>query len=171
MPRQMSGRNNICHTDITDYNGLNRCMKKNKLIKSVKSVAISKHQRNESHGFIALTSVLIIESLILVIAVGVLTRSITGTNISLAEQQSHRALALANICAETALLKLESVLNYSGNETITVGSDSCNIATITGSGNSNRTVQASSTISGYVRKTQVQVSTISPIMQISSWTE
>lgn len=129
------------------------------------------NRTKEEKGFIALISVLIIESVILVIVAGLSMRSISETGVSMSEHHSHRALALANLCAETALLKLESVLNYAGSESVIVGSDSCNIAAISGSGNMNRTVETSSTISGHIRRAQVQVAVISPVMQITSWTE
>lgn len=124
-----------------------------------------------NQGFIALTSILIIGALILVISVGLSLRSVSETQISLAQQEAHRALALANLCAEVALMKLESVLNYSGNETVNVDGLSCDIMSIEGSGNLNRIVKAKSTISGYTKKVKVVVSRISPVMQITSWEE
>ena len=126
--------------------------------------------RNQE-GFIALISVLIIGAIVLAISIGLSLRSIGETNMSLAEQESHRALALANLCAEQALMKLESVLNYAGSENVTIGSESCDILAISGSGNFNRTVQAQSTVSGYTKKVKVVVSQISPTMQITSWEE
>jgi len=131
----------------------------------------AKHKN--SAGFIALISVLIVGAIVLVISIGLSLRSVGETNVSLGEQESGRALALANLCAEQALMKLESVLNYAGGESVTVGSDTCDILTIGGSGNQDRTVkiQATSTTANgtYVRKVKVEVSQISPVMQISSW--
>lgn len=122
-------------------------------------------------GFIALISVLIIGALVLVISVGLSLRSVTETQISLGEQESHRALALANLCMEAALMKLESVLHYSGNEIIIVNGQSCDIMGVEGSGNLNRTVKTKSTVSGYTKKVKVVVSKVSPVMQITSWEE
>lgn len=126
--------------------------------------------RNQQ-GFIALISVLIIGAVVLVISIGLSLRSVGETNMALSEQESHRALALANLCAEQALMKLESVLNYAGNESIIVGSESCTIRPVTGSGNLNRTVETQSTVSGYTKKVRVVVSRISPTIQITSWGE
>lgn len=122
-------------------------------------------------GFIALTSILIIGALILVISVGLSLRSVSEAQISVSEQESHVALALANLCAETALMKLEGILNYNGNEMVDVDGVSCDIMNIEGSGNLNRTVKAKSTVSGYAKKVKVVVSKISPVMQITSWEE
>lgn len=123
------------------------------------------------HGFIALTSVLIIQTVTLAIVLAVGLRSVGESNMSGGEQQSHRALALANLCAELAMMRLESVLQYAGNQTITVGSDTCQILTIEGSGNLNRKVKTQSTIAGYTKKMNVTVTRISPSMQITSWKE
>jgi len=122
-------------------------------------------------GFIALISILILGAMMLVISIGVSLRSIGETDMALSEQESHRALALANLCAEQALMKLESILSYSGNESIIIGSESCDILAISGSGNFTRTVKTQSTVSGHTKKVQVVVSQISPTMQIASWEE
>lgn len=122
-------------------------------------------------GFIALISVLIIGAIVLAISIGLSLRSIGETNMSLAEQESHKALALANLCAEQALMKLESTLNYAGNETVPVDEEFCDILAISGSGNFNRTIQTQSTVSNYTKKVLVVVSQISPAMQITSWEE
>lgn len=125
----------------------------------------------KANGFIALISILIVGAVILSISIGVSLRSLGETAISLGQQHSNRALALATVCAETALMKLESVLNYSGNESIIVNGDSCDILAVGGSGNLNRTVEAQSTVSGYTRKIRVEVGRVSPKLQISSWEE
>ncbi len=122
-------------------------------------------------GFIALISVLIIGAVVLVVGIGLSLRSIGETNMSLSEQESARALALANLCAEQALMKLESFLNYSGSESILIGSESCYILAVSGSGNLNRTIQASSTVFNHTKKVQVVVTEISPVMMLSSWEE
>jgi len=128
-------------------------------------------KHTSERGFIALISILIIGAVVLVISIGLSLRSIGETNMSLSEQESHRALALANVCAEQALMKLESFLNYSGSESIIIGSESCDILAVSGSGNFSRTVETQSTVSSHTRKVQVFVSQISPIMQLTSWEE
>lgn len=127
--------------------------------------------KNNQKGFVALISILIIGAIVLTISIGLSLRSIGETNMSLGEQESHRALALANLCAEQALMKLENTLNYAGGEPVTIGSKSCDILTISGSGNFNRTIKTQSVVSGYTKKVRVEVSQISPTMQITSWEE
>lgn len=128
-------------------------------------------KNKKSKGFIALISILIIGAVVLVISIGLSLRSISETDMSLSQQQANTALSLANLCAEQALFKLESVLNYSGSETLNIDGNSCSILAITGSGNINRTVTTQSTVAGYTRKVKAIVSQISPVMQISSWNE
>lgn len=122
-------------------------------------------------GFIALISVLIIGAVVLMITIGLALRSQAETAISFSEQESHRALALANLCAEQALLKLENTVNYAGNESIMMDGESCEILLIDGSGNLHRTVKTQSTVSKYTKKVKVKVLQTSPVMQIVSWEE
>jgi len=122
-------------------------------------------------GYIALITVLILSAVVLVISIGVSLRSIEETQMAFGQQESFRALSLANLCAEKALFKLESSLNYSGNESLTIDDESCDILSIGGTGNFSRVVKAQSTVSKYTKKVQVEVSQISPVMQISSWEE
>lgn len=122
-------------------------------------------------GYVALMSVLIISAVLLIISVGLSLRSINEASMSLGEQESRKALAMADLCMEKALMKLESVLNYAGNESIILGDKSCDILTVSGNGNFNRTVQTQGTVSNYTKKIKVEVSQISPIMQILSWEE
>jgi len=122
-------------------------------------------------GFIALISILIVGALILTISVGLSLRSIGESGMSLDEQESNRALALANVCAETAAMKLVSIFHYAGNESIIEAGESCDILPISGSGNMNRTVKTQSTVSGYTRKIRVKVAQVSPLMVILSWEE
>ena len=123
----------------------------------------------KNKGFVSLFSVIIVISLILFVAIGVAKRTVDQTR-SINEERAAQALAMANLCAEMAITKLQSVLDYVGNETITVDGQSCNILTIEGSGNFNRVVKAQSNVSGYSRKIKVEISQISFPIQITSWT-
>ncbi|MEK9152193.1 MAG: hypothetical protein AAB692_02410 [Patescibacteria group bacterium] len=122
-------------------------------------------------GFIALISVIISGALALALAIGLSSRSIGEMQMSLGQQQSHRALALADLCAERALMKLASVLDYAGNETVTIAAGSCSIGPVSGTGNLNRVIEAQSAVSGFTRKVKVTVTRVSPVTQISAWNE
>lgn len=122
-------------------------------------------------GFVALTSVLVLSAIFLSISISISSRTISGTNNSLALQSGYHAETLANLCAEYALMELRRTLNYSGNDSILINGDSCDILTISGSGNNDRIVKTVSTTSPYSHRTEVIVSQISPITIISSWNE
>lgn len=130
-----------------------------------------KNKNNMKEGFIALTSVLIISSLVLLISIGLSARSISETNIAMSQQLSNKALALADACAEDALLKLRSDFNYAGNETIMInGSDSCDILSVEGSGGLNRIIKTESDVRGYKKKIRINIAQLNPL-QITSWQE
>ncbi|MBI4458199.1 hypothetical protein HY633_04510 [Candidatus Uhrbacteria bacterium] len=125
----------------------------------------------QDRGYVALLSLIIVGAVVLALVVGASARSVGEARMSLGQQESHRALALANLCAERALFKLESVLNYAGDETLAIGADTCVIRPIGGSGNLNRTVEAYSTVSDYTKKVKADVTQISPSLQVGSWQE
>lgn len=128
------------------------------------------HCDNQS-GYIALISVLIISAVVILIATSASLVSISESDMALQQNQAKESFYLADACAEYTLMKLGSVLNYAGNETVTIGENSCFIRPISGSGNFNRIIEVQSTFSNQTRKIRIQVSQISPVMQITSWQE
>lgn len=124
----------------------------------------------QEQGIIVLITVLVIGAVVLLIGLGMSVRSVMESDTSLDEELSHQALVMATSCMEQALLSLADDSAYTGNQTITIGSYTCTIATITGSGDT-RTVQTSSTVSGYTRRLLVTVSNVNPPLQVSSWQE
>lgn len=122
-------------------------------------------------GIIALTAVLIVGAIVLVATIGVTTRTVIDGQISISEVNSRQALAAATSCMELALSKLSDNAGYLGNETITVGTQSCTIAAVTANGNA-RTIKTTSTVDGYTRRLSVYIAniTLSPL-QVSTWQE
>jgi hypothetical protein len=123
-----------------------------------------------NQGMIALTAVLIAGAIVLAVSIGIATRTMIETHISGGEERTNLALVSATSCMENALAKLSDNPSYSGNETISVGSNTCTIATITANGIT-RTVKTSSTVGGHTRRLQVTVSSVNPPLQVSSWQE
>lgn len=82
-----------------------------------------------------------------------------------------KAKYLAFACTQDALLKLKTNASYAGNETISVGSDSCQILAVQNLGGEQRVVKTQSTVEIYTKKIQVDVSALTPAMAISSWDE
>lgn len=80
-------------------------------------------------GFIALITAIVLSVVLIIISialnrVGFLTRAET-----LDAEYKMRSQALSEACADLTLLKLTTNPSYSGNETLSVGADSCNIFT------------------------------------------
>jgi len=122
-------------------------------------------------GFIALTSVLVLSAILLSITISVASRSISTAEISTGNSAKHKARILARSCAEHALVELQRTLNYSGNESLTIDGESCDILSISGTGNTNRVIQAKSEVFGYIQKLEIMVSEVSPDVTITSWDE
>lgn len=127
-------------------------------------------------GYIMLISVIIVAAVALAVAVAVVLLGVGATRNSQTVQQSNQALAMANYCAETAIINLQNKLSY-GNGTLVVDTltdpddnATCTIAVL-GNGNQNRTIQVSGTAGSYRRNIQVGILRVRPQIQISSWQE
>ena len=84
-------------------------------------------------GYIALASALIITAVMVLIVVTLGQASFFNRAAISEVHFKEKSRALAEACANTALLKLVGNALYAGNETITVASDTCRIFTIVSS--------------------------------------
>jgi hypothetical protein len=122
-------------------------------------------------GFVTLVSVIILGTMGVVIVTGnisVVTDNIVGVSTF---EQSKQARALADSCAEIAIDKLKVNNTYAGNENITLPFGSCSVGTISGTGNTNRTFETSSTFKSVTKKLNISISIINPVTQITTWDE
>ncbi len=78
-------------------------------------------------GFIALISVIIISAVLLIVATTLSFSGFFGRFSVLEHEFKKKSFSLAEACAEQARLKLFIDNEYSGNETVNVGTDSCQI--------------------------------------------
>ncbi|MEI6528740.1 MAG: hypothetical protein WCO10_03700 [bacterium] len=130
-------------------------------------------KNNKTGGFVVLATVLMVSAVVVMIGSGVLLRSISSSNNSLAEEQSVHSTVSANSCAEYAMLQLSTTTgglpgwSYVGGQSLSLGSDTCSYSVV--NADSAKSVKASSTVSGFVHKIQVVVATSTPTMSISSW--
>ena len=82
-------------------------------------------------GFVALMSAIIISVILLLIVTNLSLTGFYSRSDILDSELKERSSALAEACADTALLKLANNSSYTGLGTITVfGSDTCTIETI-----------------------------------------
>ncbi len=122
-------------------------------------------------GYILLITILIIGAIASAILSSMLLLGISSTQVSFSVQQSQQALAAAQACAEYALLKLRQDPTYAGNEFRTLGIDQCEVLTVGGIGNNNRSLCTEGTSGDAIRRLEIAVSQILPQTQVYSWQE
>lgn len=125
----------------------------------------------KKNGYIALMAVLIIGAVILNVAISSTIISIMNNKNGLIFQDLAAATELANACAEKTLMDLKENPNYGGNETVTLGSGSCQILSIDNLGGDNRQIKVIGNVNNRIRKVKINLTTINPIMTITSWLE
>lgn len=119
-------------------------------------------------GYIALTSVVIISVLIMIITLTLSSVSFSSRFNILGAELKKISLALAEACAETALLKLAQNSSYSGNENIQIGDKSCSILTIETSG-SQKIIKTKANVKDFISNLKITAS--SPNLSIIFWEE
>lgn len=122
-------------------------------------------------GYIALISVVFISSLLVLIVVSFNLISITEIGISLREVQTTESFYLAQACAEEALIKLKENVDYTGGEALEIEDGSCDIVSVEGEGNYNRTIKVSSSFHNMTRRIKVEIAEVNPQTKINSWEE
>lgn len=122
-------------------------------------------------GYITLLSTLFLVVIGGTVASSLILLGLGFSRTSFVLNQSNQVKALANACMEEALQRLRESVYYTGNQTFVFTYGSCQIQTIIGVGNFNRTVQTTATSGSIQRKTKVVVTTIHPTIIISSWQE
>lgn len=123
---------------------------------------------NTSKGFVALSAVLILSAVFLAVSIGIVSGAISEINSSIALLKKDQAKYSAEACTRHALLKLEQSLNYVGGDSILMNTGSCDVLTVTGSGNSNRNIHSESLTSSLNYKTETVLETMGPLERIVS---
>lgn len=130
---------------------------------------ISRSKSKKEEGFIALVTAIALSLILLVVTVtlnqsGFLTRSTL-----LDSEYKERSSALAEGCVDTALLKLAADPNYIGLETITIGSDSCSILSVSPPGSPTRTIKTRAEFQEAATNLEVVINTSD--LSVVSWNE
>ena len=119
-------------------------------------------------GYIAMTSAIIIAMLVMAIVFAInLTGYFNRSNV-LTSELKDVSLALAEGCAEKALLKYSENTLYAGNENITIGGKQCSILPIETSGN-NKILKTKAIVQSSA--SNIKVTFDSMDMTIISWEE
>jgi len=120
-------------------------------------------------GYIAITSAIIISLLLMAITFALSFSSFFGRHNVFDSQTKEISYALAEACAEKALLNLAQSSSYAGNETITVKSpDTCDILTVETAG-SQKIIKTRAIFQKTTTNIKVVVNMPGP--QIVSWEE
>lgn len=128
-------------------------------------------QQLNKNGFVTLFSLIILMVISVSVFTSILLVNIDSLNSVEATRQGIVARSLANSCMEIAINELKDDQAYTGNETFTFTNGTCQIISISGSGNTNRTIRVSGSADGYVRKVEALVLEINPATSISYWQE
>ncbi|HLD20242.1 MAG TPA: hypothetical protein VJB93_03295 [Patescibacteria group bacterium] len=128
-------------------------------------------QQGSDNGYTMLLAVLITTAVGAGIAGTVLLSGLGTSRSGLVTQQSMQARSLGNACAEEALQKLRESLYYSGDEILTFSAGSCQILPISGTGNTNRTVETTGSVGTVIRKVRIVIAQVHPTISLSSWLE
>ncbi len=120
-------------------------------------------------GYVALLTVLVLAAVMVLFLTSGLFRATGVATVRIQEEASERAHAAATACAEYALYELLNSTSYAGGELLNVSDDTCYVLSVGGTGNTDRTVQTTSTVLGITRKIQVDVATVQPALSITAW--
>jgi hypothetical protein len=121
-------------------------------------------------GYITLMSVLVVGAIGISISASLLLLGLGSSRTSYATQQMYQAKALANACAEEAMEQIRALTSYTGNGNLSFSNGNCTYI-VTSGGGQNRAIAASGTVGSMVRKVSVVVSSIEPLITISTWQE
>lgn len=141
-------------------------------MKSIKKLFAICYMPYAAHrGYIALVTVLIIGAVGIAIAISAILSGIGSSRTNLTVEENREALALADACAEHALIELKVSFDYSGDETLNFDKGNCEILAIEGSGNENRVIKTTGSVGNVIRKNQLAIQEINPDLIITSWQE
>ncbi len=121
-------------------------------------------------GYLTILSVLIVGTVGVTISLSLLLLGLGSSRAGFAVEQSNQAKAFANTCADDALERMRLLNSFTGTRTLTIGQGSCTY-TVTDLGGSNRRITASGTVGTVIRKVDVSVDQLTPIINIVSWQE
>lgn len=114
-------------------------------------------------------SVIIVGAIGTSLAVTLILVGVDEARTSLSVERSYRAKNLADSCAEKALDAIRLDKNYTGNETVSFGSDKCDILAVSNPGTETPVISSVGTSGTAKRKIQITVSQVTPKIKVLSW--
>jgi len=120
-------------------------------------------------GYIALISILIISAVLILIVSTVSQLGIGRVSMAIERNQSLESSYVVEACAEEALMKLAESSSYSGDETITINGNNCQILPVENLGGESRRVKVSATLYNQTKRIKIEISQLTPRITVSSW--
>ena len=120
-------------------------------------------------GFSTLFIVIILGSIAIGLVLALSTDSFWVVKSSIGAKDSSQNKSLVNACAEIALENMRENNSLVGSSDVVITGNTCTYI-ITNTGGTNRTISASGTINGVVRKLEINTTGFNPIA-VSSWQE
>jgi len=128
-------------------------------------------RRTAQAGYVALLSVLVVGVAATAIAVTLLLTGTDSQRSALVAQQSKQARGLAVACGEEALQQIHDTMSYIGSSgSLSLGQGTCTY-TVTANNSTTRTIGATGTVGGVVKKVNATVTIGATTETVSSWKE
>ena len=115
-------------------------------------------------------SILVVGAVGTAVVFSVILLGVGSSRTSFAIEQSNQAKALANACAEEALQQIRDSTPFTGNGDLAIGRGTCHYTVTTGGGQ-NRSITASGAVDTIIRKVEIIINRISPLIRVTSWEE
>lgn len=124
----------------------------------------------KNSGYITLISTLVVGAVGLSIVTAVILLGLGSSRSSFAIQQSVQAKSLANACAEEGLEKIRESTSFSGTGNLSYTTGNCTY-TVSSTGGQGRNILAQGNSGDSIRKVQVTIDSITPLINLTSWQE
>jgi hypothetical protein len=132
--------------------------------------------KHKQSGYIILTLSLIVSGIGAAIAANLVLRATDDAQTGDSVNKAAKAQSLASACVEHALVTLKNHKSYGGDETVVVenGEDNtdgtsddktCRVLTVTGTGNTDRTIQTRARVRGTTKYKEAKVTEINPVLR------
>ena len=122
--------------------------------------------RTSPHGFTLIVAMIVISTVLVLVSATVAQGLMGHALSSITIERKLQAKSAAEACADVALLELTLDPAYAGNESVTIGSNSCTIQAIVSGPPT--VVETEATVSGNTYRLHIELSELDPIM-ISAW--
>lgn len=127
-------------------------------------------KKKENGGYISLIGVLVAGAMATGVSITLIIMGLSYSRSSLMLQESVIARGYASACAEEALEEVRKSTSFAGNVNKVLADGSCSY-TVISTGPQSKSISASGIAGNAVRKLEITVAAINPLITISSWQE